>query len=58
MISGVFFKNKNEHVKDFDYQQATQPNTKLVNSETNPGSVSRTFQTKSLKIQDDLQKPR
>ena len=36
------FERKNEHLNDFGYQQEISTNVNLANSETNPGSVSKT----------------
>jgi hypothetical protein len=35
-------KIKDEHLDDLYYQQEMHPNVNFVNSETNPGSVSKT----------------
>ena len=37
------FKRKDEYFDDFDYQQEMHANVNLVNSETIPGPVSKTF---------------
>ena len=49
---GLAFKRKDEQINYFGYQQETQTNIKLVNSEANPGPVSETIN--SLKIQESI----
>jgi hypothetical protein len=44
------FNRKYEYFNDFSYQQETQKSLKLVNSETNPGSVA--IAKNFLKIQE------
>jgi hypothetical protein len=36
------FKGNDEHFNDVVYQQEIASNVKIANSETNPGSVSKT----------------
>ena len=51
-LMGLAFKRKDEQINYFGYQQETQTNIKLVNSEANPGPVSETIN--SLKIQESI----
>jgi hypothetical protein len=45
----LVFNRKDEHFNDFDYQQETHANLRIVNSETNLDSASKSIKSFKFK---------